>query len=171
MHLKLMFALILLLPGGALTAVVSDSNGPATGRCKSFGLASCPEPFDPALPPAATMLSWDQPSRVIGFRNTYRLYQGDVFRTSGAKAAPLPVSLHALHAVQYHMDGHAYALPDYLRHQDVAGLLVLKDGKIVYEYYGGGNTDTTLWTSRSVAKSVVSILVRSTTRSSAISRN
>ena len=41
----------------------------------------------------------------------------------------------------------------------MTGLLVLKDGRIAYEYYGEGNTDRTLWTSRSVAKSVVSVLV------------
>lgn len=37
--------------------------------------------------------------------------------------------------------------------------MVLKDGKIAYEYYGQGNTQQALWTSRSVAKSVVSLLV------------
>jgi CubicO group peptidase (beta-lactamase class C family) len=37
--------------------------------------------------------------------------------------------------------------------------LVLKDGQIAYEHYSHGNTASTLWTSRSVAKSVVSILV------------
>ncbi len=37
--------------------------------------------------------------------------------------------------------------------------MVIKDGKIVWDYYGQGNTPTTLWTSRSVGKSVVSTLV------------
>jgi len=36
---------------------------------------------------------------------------------------------------------------------------VLKNGKIAYKYLGEGNTDHTLWTSRSVGKSVVSTLV------------
>jgi CubicO group peptidase (beta-lactamase class C family) len=38
-------------------------------------------------------------------------------------------------------------------------MLVLKDGKIAWKYLGKGNTDSTLWTSRSVGKSVVSALV------------
>lgn len=38
-------------------------------------------------------------------------------------------------------------------------MLVLKDGKVAWKYLGEGNTDTTLWTSRSVGKSVVSTLV------------
>src|SRR5690606_15355762 len=64
-----------------------------------------------------------------------------------------------LRDVQYSLDGKRHHLADYLANQSVAGLLVLKDGKIAYEYYGKGNTAQTLWTSRSVAKSVVSVLI------------
>jgi CubicO group peptidase (beta-lactamase class C family) len=128
-------------------------------QCESIGLSACPQPFDEILPPAEDMLSWDQRSRVIGFRNTYRLYQGDVFRTLGGKVFPLPAALYEMPAVRYHMDGKAYRLADYLRRQNVTGLLILKDAWVVYEYYGSGNGAETLWTSRSVAKSVVSILV------------
>jgi len=146
--------------------------GPASGRdlpdaavrsdlaqCESIGLSACPQPFDEILPPAEDMLSWDQRSRVIGFRNTYRLYQGDVFRTLGGKVFPLPAALYKMPTVRYHMDGQPYRLADYLRRQNVTGLLILKDAQVVYEYYGSGNSAATLWTSRSVAKSVVSILV------------
>jgi len=128
-------------------------------QCEALGLSSCPQPFDAILPPAKDMLSWDQRSRVIGFRNTYRLYQGDVFRTLGGKVYPLPAAPHPMPAVRYHMQGRTYDLPDYLRRQDVTGLLILKNGRVAYEYYGSGNSDATLWTSRSVAKSVVSILI------------
>ena len=41
----------------------------------------------------------------------------------------------------------------------VAGLLVVKDGHVVFERYGLGNTPETKWISFSVAKSVVSMLV------------
>ena len=40
----------------------------------------------------------------------------------------------------------------------VAGLLVIKDGHILYERYGLGNTEDSRWISYSVAKSVVSML-------------
>jgi CubicO group peptidase (beta-lactamase class C family) len=155
----------------ALMSVLAGSTHAATGnpeslrhpdqlaQCENLGLISCPQPFDAVLPAAEDMLSWDQHSRVIGFRNTYRLYQGDVFRTPGGKANPLPVALYPMPAMHYHMQGHTYYLADYLRRQDVTGLLILKDGRVICEYYGGGNSDTTLWTSRSVAKSVVSILI------------
>ena len=50
-------------------------------------------------------------------------------------------------------------LQDYLKRENVSGMLVLKDGKVARKYLAEGNTDTTLWTSRSVGKSVVSTLV------------
>jgi CubicO group peptidase (beta-lactamase class C family) len=71
----------------------------------------------------------------------------------------LPAAPYPLPAVHYRLEGHTYDLADYLRRQDVTGLLILKEGQVVYEYYGSGNTDQSLWTSRSVAKSIVSILV------------
>jgi CubicO group peptidase (beta-lactamase class C family) len=150
-----MMGLADLARGGDLSA-----NQPSeSAQCESIGLSACPQPFDGMLPPAETMLSWDQSSRVIGFRNTYRLYQGDVFRTLAGKVYALPLAPYPMPAVRYRFEGHTYDLTDYLRRQDVTGLLILKEGQVVYEYYGSGNTDKSLWTSRSVAKSIVSILV------------
>jgi CubicO group peptidase (beta-lactamase class C family) len=142
-------------PVSATPAAASD----ASTQCRVMGLAACPAPFDPILPAPADMLTWDQPTRVIGFRNTYRMYPGDVFHTGGATPYPLPPSPAKLPPLEYRMDGKSLRLEDYLRRENVTGLLILKDDRIAYEYYGSGNTDETLWTSRSVAKSVVSILV------------
>jgi CubicO group peptidase (beta-lactamase class C family) len=128
-------------------------------QCQALGLSRCPQPFDPVLPAAEDMLNWNQANRVIGFRNTYRLYQGDVFHTLGGTAYPLPPAPYPLPSLRYEIDRHTYGLDEYLRRQSVTGLLVLKQGQIVYEYYGRGNGAETLWTSRSVAKSVVSILI------------
>lgn len=145
------------------TATSSDTAVAAlpdpSAQCKAIGLSACPEPFDPVLPDPKDMLTWDQKTRVIGFRNTYRQYHGDVFHTRGAKPLPLPPAPGKMPAARYTMDGHSYGLRDYLRHEQVTGLLILKNGRIAYEYYGSGNTEKTLWTSRSVAKSIVSILV------------
>ena len=127
--------------------------------CVALGLKPCPQPYDAHLPRAADMLSWDPRTRVIGFRNTYRLYKGDVFRTLQSKPYPLPAAPSPMPAVRYRLDGRTFGLGDYLRRENVTGLLILKDGRVAYEHYARGNTPTTLWTSRSVAKSVVSILV------------
>ena len=131
----------------------------AAARCGNLDLAACPQPFDAALPAAKDMLSWDQPTRLIGFRNTYRLYRGDVFHAGSGPAHPLPPAIQPLPAVRYSMDSEQYGVDDYLQRESVAGLLILKNGRVEYEYYGAGNTPKTLWTSRSVAKSVVSVLV------------
>jgi hypothetical protein len=122
-------------------------------------IIALPVPFDPVLPAAEDMLNWNQDSRVIGFRNGYRLYPGDVFHTLGGTPYPLPPARRPMPPVRYEMDRHSYSLDEYLHRQSVTGLLVLKQDQIVYEYYGRGNGDETLWTSRSVAKSVVSILI------------
>ena len=49
-------------------------------------------------------------------------------------------------------------LRGYATHPNVAGVLVLKDGKVAYETYQYGNTPKTRWMSMSVAKSVTSTL-------------
>jgi len=166
MTLRGLFALIMFLAGtvDATTAQPKNNGSSADVRsdlaqCEAVGLSACPQPFDAILPNAADMLSWDQKARVIGFRNTYRLYRGDVFHTLSGSAYALPPAPYKMPALRYRMDGQTYGLEDYLRRQSVTGLLILKNGLIVHEYYGNGNTDKTLWTSRSVAKSIVSILV------------
>ena len=114
------------------------------------------------------MLLWSQPERVIGFRNTFRMYGGDVFHVGEGKTYPLPLARHPLPSIVYRLKGRRYGLEDYLRRQSVTGLLILKDGAVAFEFYGKGNTEKTLWTSRSVAKSVVSVLIGIAIRDGAI---
>ena len=51
------------------------------------------------------------------------------------------------------------ALEDFMREQKVAGLIILQDGKIRLERYALGHSESNLWSSLSVAKSVTSTLV------------
>ena len=51
------------------------------------------------------------------------------------------------------------ALEDFMKEQKVAGLLILQDGKIRLERYALGHSESNLWSSLSVAKSVTSTLV------------
>ncbi|KAB0658755.1 serine hydrolase domain-containing protein [Acinetobacter courvalinii] len=129
--------------------------------CNSLGLKDCPSPLDKNLPTAHDMLSWSQNDRIIGFRNTYRLYDGSVFRPDRKNTLTLPKSKSNLNnnTISYSINNKKYDLNQYLKNQNVTGLIILKDGKIALEYYGHGNTPTTLWTSRSIGKSVVSTLV------------
>jgi CubicO group peptidase (beta-lactamase class C family) len=127
--------------------------------CRKIGLSSCPMPFDAVVPAAKDMLVWNQADRVVGFRNTYRQYRADVFHADRTHIRALPPYDAKFSEPRYSLAHRQLGLQDYLKRQNVTGFLVLKYGKIVYQYYAQGNTESTLWTSRSVGKSIVSILV------------
>ncbi|MFU7598310.1 serine hydrolase domain-containing protein [Legionella pneumophila] len=61
--------------------------------------------------------------------------------------------------ITFEINGKIYDLFDYLSLNRVAGLLILKNGKIVFEDYELGTKPTTHWPSFSMAKSVVSTLM------------
>ncbi|MHA7845095.1 serine hydrolase domain-containing protein [Serratia sp. D1N4] len=151
--LKTGFCFLALCLGVALPVGAAQ----ASTDCPVAQLSVCPAPLDTQLPDVKDMLTWNQQQRVVGFRNNYRSYAGEVFKAG--KAAPIARDVRDLSAVSYQYQGQKYALSDYLQRNDVTGMMVIKEGKIVWEHYAKGNTDTTLWTSRSVGKSVVSTLV------------
>lgn len=72
---------------------------------------------------------------------------------------PLQQSLKQVGNVRFKADGREYDLYDYLAHDRVAGILILKDGKIVFEDYELGANPDTRWISFSMAKSISSTLV------------
>jgi len=61
--------------------------------------------------------------------------------------------------ITYRYEKARYHLDDYLEHQRVTGLLILKDGAIVAERYRYGRTERDRFLSFSVAKSVTSLLI------------
>lgn len=138
------------------SAEMVDYSKPMVNACNVAGL-TCPDNVDKTIPAVKDMLKWDQQDRVIGFRNDYRSYTGDVFKAGTGN--PIPRDLKDLSDVSYDYQNHTYNLNDYLKRNDVVGMLIIKNGKVVWEYLGKGNDKTTLWTSRSVGKSVVSTLV------------
>ncbi|WP_158781478.1 serine hydrolase [Pantoea sp. BAV 3049] len=151
-----------LKPGACLLAAClgltfqSQAAEPHTA-CGAPQLSTCPQPVDKNLPDVKDMLTWNQQDRVVGFRNDFRSYPGDVFRHG--KSTPLTYASRDLSSAVYRIHGQQYHLQDYVRRNNVTGMMVIKDGKVAWEYFGEGNNKTTLWTSRSVGKSVVSTLV------------
>lgn len=71
----------------------------------------------------------------------------------------LPRNPMDLDTVELQSDGQSLSVDEYFRNHRVAGLLVIKNGTIVYERYGLGNTETSRWISFSVSKSVTSMLI------------
>jgi len=77
---------------------------------------------------------------------------------SGDQALPLPVRETGFSGLRYQVEGTEYSIDDFMSHNHVGGLLVLKDGENRLERYGLGNTEETVWIGYSMAKSVTSLL-------------
>jgi CubicO group peptidase (beta-lactamase class C family) len=107
---------------------------------------------------ADDMLFWTPAQKVAGFRNQDKIVPVRELK-AGANPYPLPYQRRDLGQVEVRLGEQVMTTDDYFRAQNVAGLLVIKDGRIVYERYGLGNTEDSLWVSFSVAKSVTSMLV------------
>ncbi len=103
-------------------------------------------------------LFWTPEQQVAGYRNINRIFPTRLVPVSG-KILELPEQPVNLGGVTVETEGLSLTTDEYFLRQNVAGLLVIKDGKIVYERYGLGNTQDSLWVAFSVAKSVTSMLV------------
>lgn len=104
------------------------------------------------------LLFWTPPQQVAGYRNMDKLGPVRWIR-AGDKPLALPEKPADLDSLAIPHDGGTLTVAGYLERQSVAGLLVIKDGAIVYERYRLGNDRDSRWLSYSVAKSVVSMLV------------
>lgn len=93
------------------------------------------------------------------FRNVDKIFNTRAIKRGGS-IFPLPESDNMLTSVKYSLNGvNTYDIDDFITRNNVAGLLIIKDGKIVLERYAQGNTEKSKWTSFSVAKSVTSTLI------------
>jgi len=101
---------------------------------------------------------WSPAQQVAGYRNMDLIFLTRAIAASEAPF-PLPARNRDLSGVAYEVDGKSFGLNGFLGHNNVMGLLVLKEGEIAYEEYRNGNTETSKWVSFSIAKSVVSMLM------------
>ena len=95
---------------------------------------------------------------VVTFEHGDTLFPVNRVLRGGAVRA-LPPAPAPIKNVHFHSRGEEYDLFDYLADNRVAGLLVLKDGKVAFEDYELGAGPDTRWISFSMAKSVASTLV------------
>ncbi|MEN7341467.1 MAG: serine hydrolase [Pseudomonadota bacterium] len=105
-----------------------------------------------------TMLTWEPEQQVAGYRNADKIFWTRVIEASGDSRV-LPYARIDLSDQLVRVGDQAITVDSYFREHSVAGLLVIKDGAIVYERYGLGNDEHSRWASYSVAKSVVSMLI------------
>lgn len=87
-----------------------------------------------------------------------QIYPSRMIARGGPVRTLLPAA-RALGNVRYAIDGETHDLDGYLERNAVMALLVLKGGRIAYETYRRGTTETTRFVSWSVAKSMTSTLV------------
>ena len=96
--------------------------------------------------------------QVDTFRHGDQLFPVRIVKR-GATVLPLPRAAAKLTGVEFSSRGNNYDLVDYMALNRVTGLLILKDGKIAFEDYELGNTESTRWMSMSIAKSITASLV------------
>lgn len=90
-------------------------------------------------------------------RNRNKYFPSRLIRR-GPQVHPLPCADRALD-LPLTVDGKDTSLEAYMARHRVAGLLIIKNGRIVLERYALGNDERSKWYSFSVGKSVVSTLV------------
>ncbi|MDM0086903.1 MULTISPECIES: serine hydrolase [unclassified Variovorax] len=95
---------------------------------------------------------------VSTYRNIDRLFPTRTIDAGGTPYA-LPAAATQLTQLRFVAGTRDYGLDEFFAANRVAGLLILKDGKVAHERYQYGNTQKTRWMSMSVAKSVTSTLI------------
>ena len=103
-------------------------------------------------------LFWTPHQQVAGYRNIEKIFPTRDVKAGGA-VLELPEKKVNLGEVTIRSQDQKMTVDEYFARQNVAGLLVLKDGNIAYERYGLGNDRNSRWISFSVTKSVVSMLI------------
>jgi len=112
-------------------------------------IAGLQQMYDGAMLPDIAVATFSQTERLLPVRIVHR----------GGSPRPLPRRAEPFPKIRFEDHGRSFDLYDYLATNRVAGLLVLKDGKIALEDYELGVGPDTHWASFSMAKSVVSTLV------------
>jgi len=109
------------------------------------------------LPRPERVLLWSPQERPVGFRSMEKI--SPVHRVKrGAAVFSLSYGTRELD-VTYSYNGQKWDTTTFMERNDVAGLLVIKNGRILLERYALGFDDKSLWTSFSVAKSITSTLL------------
>ena len=105
-----------------------------------------------------TILFWNTEEKLYGFKNMEKILPSRLIEKSDSPY-PLTYELKDLENLTYNYKGEKYTITDYIQTFKVAGLIVIRDGKILYESYNFGNNEKTRWVSFSVTKSVTSMLL------------
>jgi CubicO group peptidase (beta-lactamase class C family) len=146
-----------------LMALAGCERGPSTATTPEFDAGAAAAAFkksadDAAFVQAASrVLFWTREEQLAGYPNMEKQFPANTVR-KGDTVSALPVSPTPV-SIGYTYQGKPWSTDTYLEQNNGAGLLILKDGQIVFEDYAFGLDQTSRWTSFSVAKSFSSTLV------------
>lgn len=134
----------------------SDSQGGKTAEAQEH------------LPPAEQFLYLPPSLQPYAYRIVNKLFYNRVVKKPDAsidlpRGSELPASFRYVGA-----DGVSRSIGEFLNHNVVSGLLVLKNGQIVLEKYGLGLKDSDRWSTMSTVKSITAMLVGAAIKDGAI---
>lgn len=140
------------LVGGLMLPALASAVPPEAAKAEHPVAVSDIVPPDPNK-----FLFWTPEQQQYGYRNIERIFPVHLVARSG-KPSTLPTAAKDLD-VAFIYKGERWDTARFIAHNRVAGLLVIKNGRIVLERYGLGADAASRWTSFSVAKSFTSTLV------------
>ncbi|MEJ8851410.1 serine hydrolase [Variovorax rhizosphaerae] len=117
------------------------------------------------LPRGEDFLLFSPPRQAYGYRNVDKLFATRVIRR-GAERIELPRGPEI--SPRYERDGALVDVGSFMDRNDVAGLLVIKNGQVVHERYGLGLQPHDRWTTMSMVKSMTALLVGAAVHDGAI---
>ncbi len=153
---RLLLCTALLLP-----ALAPAQPGPSSATPAQPTPVTSPPPPAPGTS-AGSILFWTFEQQKAGYPHMEELRPARLVRR-GATVSPLPAAAQPLD-LTFKVGEQTWTIDDYMTRNRTAGLLVLKDGQVVLERYGLGQTPQMRWTSFSVAKSFSSTLVGAAVR-------
>lgn len=117
------------------------------------------------LPRSEDFLLWPPCLQSYGYRIVDQLF---ATRTVARGAATRELARAPEARVQYETEGVQRGLPEFMDRNNVAGLLAMRDGRVVLERYGLGLQPHDRWSTMSTIKSVTSLLVGAAVQDGAI---
>jgi CubicO group peptidase (beta-lactamase class C family) len=108
-------------------------------------------------PETPSILVWTPQQQSDGYRAIETVYKVNTVRR-GDRVHPLPMAKRQID-VTFNHGSKTWTTDTFMKANNVSGVLILKDGKVLMERYGMGRKPRDRWTSFSVAKSVTSTLV------------
>ncbi len=105
-----------------------------------------------------SILFWTQPERRVGFAHIDQILPARRI-DAGPQVLALGAAPRDLGDISYEVEGTRHTLEEFLADPAAIGLIVVQNGKVLYEHYAEGHSVDSRWVSFSVTKSVTSMLI------------